>query len=254
MGATLVRLAGTGTAFHLDGRGSSCLLVEPDGAEPFLVDVGPTAVSVMQRFEWDERRLARLFVTHLHGDHIAGWPFLLLNLAWLHHRREPFEVFGPLGTRERLEGLARLCFGDLLERSNLGFELRFQELEVAEATELSAGPIRFDVGPLEHHPSSIGYRFRLADGTLGVSGDTRWCAGLARLAEGCDLLVTECTELEPGEQAHLSLGELRARASELGNGRVLLVHLTDEVAAALAADPIPGMVAGHDGMELPLSR
>lgn len=245
---SVLRFAGTGTAFHHDGRGSQCLLVEPRSELPFLVDAGPTAVCAMERFEWDFSRVGRLFVTHLHGDHTAGWPFVLLNLGMLQQRREAIDVFGPAGVRDHLEGLARLCYGDLLMPERLGFELRYHELAIAEARQVVTGGLRFDVAPLEHHPTSIGYRFHLEDGSVAVTGDTRWCPALEELARESDLVVVECTSLEPTEQAHLSLREIREKVGRLGRGRLILTHLTDEVAAALAADPIARIVAAHDGM------
>jgi ribonuclease BN (tRNA processing enzyme) len=250
---SVLRFAGTGTAFHKDGRGSQCLLVEPRAEIPFLVDVGPTAICAMERYEWDLERVGRLFVTHLHGDHTAGWPFLLLNLGRLHRRRDAFEVCGPAGVREHLEGLASLCYGDLLTPERLGFEVHYRELEVADSRKAVAGRLRFDLVPMEHHPTSVGYRFHLEDGALAVTGDTGWCPALEELAGGSDLVVTECTSLEPIDRAHLSLREIRRNVGRLGTGRLILVHLTDEVAAALAADPIERVVAGHDGMVLPVA-
>jgi len=229
--ASSIGFVGTGTAFHQDGRGSQSLLIAPMTEGPFLVDLGPTAIWALERFAFDYARVERLFVTHLHGDHTAGWPFLLLNLAFLHERREPLEVYGPAGVRRHLQTLATACYGDLVEPRKLEFEVNYHELEVGEAAGVAAGRGCFDVLPMEHHESSIGYRFHLEDGTVAVTGDTRWCPGLERLARGSDLLVMECTTRRPNE----------------------LVHLTDEVASALAADPIAGVVAAYDGMVLALS-
>jgi len=252
MSASVIRFVGTGTAFHHDGRGSQSLLVEPVEAAPFQVDVGPTALCMLQRFEWDYAPLQRLFITHLHGDHIAGWPFLLLNLRFLHARTQPLSVYGPPGVRDCLEDLARLCYGDLLDPEHLGFEVLYHELQRTEARGLSASGQCFDVVPMEHHESSIGYRFQLRDASVAVSGDTAWCGDLELLAEGSDHLVVECTSLERTKLSHVSLEEVRDGIGRLGGCRVVMIHLPDEVAAALAADPIPRVVAGYDGMVLSL--
>jgi hypothetical protein len=58
--------------------------------------------------------------------------------------------------------------------------------------------------------------------------------------------------VELHEHAHVSLGEIRERAKRLGSCNVVLVHLPDEVAAALAADPIPRVSASYDGLLLDL--
>ncbi len=247
-----LQFLGTGTAFHTDGRGSQCILVQPPPpAPPFLVDLGPTAMAAVMRMGIHLDRLDRLFITHLHGDHVAGWPFLLLHLNFIERRSRALDVHGPQGVRECLEGLMRLCYRDIVEGTGLGFEIRYHELAVTTGSGLEAGAASFDVLPMDHHPSSIGYRFEVGGKTLGVTGDTRWCANIEQLARRSDVLLLECTSVDPVEQAHVSLGEIRERIGSLGDCRVLLVHLSDAVAARLAADPIPGVTATHDGMLYP---
>jgi len=244
-----LQFLGTGTAFHTDGRGSQCILVQPaPAAPPFLVDLGPTAMAAVMRMGVDLERLGRLFITHLHGDHVAGWPFLLLHLNFVERRSRPLDVHGPEGVRGCLEGLMQLCYRDIIDSTGLGFEIRYHELPVTASFGLDGGALRFDILPMDHHPSSIGYRFDLGGRTLGVTGDTRWCANLEALARGSEVFLIECTSVNKVEQAHVSLVELRERVDSLGDCRIVVVHLPDEVAAELAADPIPRVIASHDGM------
>jgi len=242
---------GTGNAFNTDGRASQSIWVEPNGGTPFLVDTGPTVLASMNRYGVDPDELDRVFITHLHGDHIAGWPFLILHSLFLARRARPLKVFGPRGTKQRLETLATTCYEELVSDGSLAFEIDYHELAVTEISGVDAGAgLHFDVVPVEHHPTSIGYRFRVAGNTIGVSGDTRWCPGLEKLAKGCDLLILECTCLEKPDFAHVSLEEVRGGLDRLGAKRLALVHLSDDVARALAQKPIPDVVAAEDGMIL----
>lgn len=254
MSVSRILFLGTGTAFHHDGRGSQAILVEPDRTPPFLVDLGPTGMSAMMRFGVRYDALDRLFVTHLHGDHIAGWPFLLLNLNFLVGRSRPLAVYGPPGLRECLEGLTRLCYREILQNGKLSFPVHYRELPVQEASGLDAGcGLSFDVVPMEHHASSLGYRFEFGGKSVAVTGDTRWCAGLERLARHSDVLVVECTSREDRTHPHVSLQDIRERIAELECSEVVLVHLTDEVASDLAADPIARVTAAYDGMNYKLT-
>jgi ribonuclease BN (tRNA processing enzyme) len=247
VGGTTVRFLGTGNAFHLSGRGSQCIWIEPETDSPFLVDAGPTAMSGMLRHDLDPQAIDRLFVTHLHGDHIAGWPFLLLHLIILGRRTRPFDLIGPVGVRERLESLARLCFEEAAAKRE--FEIRYHELPVEKRTGVAVGrDMTLDLLPLQHHPSSIGLRFHLDGRRIGVSGDTGWCRNLETLAAQSDLAILECTTAAPESKGHLSLDEIRAGRERLGPGEVVLVHLSDDVAEELAVNPIAGVIAAYDGM------
>ena len=244
--STKLRCLGTGTAFNDDGRGSQAIFVERSTGAPFLVDFGPTGMAGLRRAGLTTSNLDRLFLTHLHGDHTAGWPFLLLQMIARDNRERPFAVFGPQGTRRTLEALAELCYQEALMAPE--FELSYRELPVARAAGLAAGEgIVFDTYPMEHHPSSIAYRFQIDGRRIGVSGDTAWTEQLETLASECDTLILECTSVDPLPVAHVALEQLRQRRGRLACPRVFLVHLTDEVAEALGRDPIPGVIATYDG-------
>jgi len=254
-----VLFLGTGNAFNTDGRGSQCLWFEPRRGDPFLVDLGPTAMESVEKAGAKPERLGAVFFTHLHGDHTAGWPFFLLRAKFLDRRLRTLTVFGPRGTRKRLADLASACYEDLLVPGRLPFSIEHVELPVRRAARLQArtrpssrAGFAYDVVPVEHHPTSIGYRFHLPGVSVGVSGDTRWCPGLEELSRGCDVLLVECTSLKKQDFAHVSLEEVRALRARLAAKRVILVHLSDDVARALRRRPIPGVLAAEDGMILPI--
>ena len=247
-----IRLLGTGTAFQQDGRGAQCILITEPSGELVAVDVGPTSAAAATRYGAPLARMRHLFITHLHGDHIAGWPFVALQMIFLEKRTAPLDIWGPPGVQERLEGLLRLCYPKIAGDQAARLPISYHEIEVGRRDVLAAGEICFDTFPMEHDASSIGFGLRVGSGYLGISGDTEWCSGLEELARRSDLLLVECTTLEKSDYRHLSLEEIRDHRVELPEGKWVLVHIPDAVAVALAADPISGVISASDGMRIQL--
>src|SRR5438132_13048327 len=94
-------IVGSADAFNAVGRSHSCYLLE--GAErPLMVDFGATALSALRRLGREPTDLGGLALTHLHGDHIGGFPFLFIDGMYNARRSEALEVVGPTLARERL--------------------------------------------------------------------------------------------------------------------------------------------------------
>ncbi len=251
-----LRFLGTGNAFNTDGRGNSALLLSRS-ERASLIDAGPTVVADIEAAGVDTATVDRVVLTHLHGDHIAGWPFLLLRFLFIDRRTRPVEVIGPQGSRARLEGLAELCYGSILSADELPFAVEYRELAVECADGIDCGQgVALDTVPVEHHESSIGLVFHLDSGgesvVLGVSGDTAWCDGLEEIIRRSDAAVIECTLLDPSTSRHVSLAEIRAHAALLGGRRVFIVHSMDAVARSLGKQPIDGVSCVTDGQLIEL--
>ena len=231
--------------FNDDGRGSQAILLE-DGDRRLLVDAGPTLMR-----EWPHARLrpvdldAVLF-THLHGDHIAGWPFFLLHRIFRGTGPSLLRAVGPEGLRRQLERLVDVCYPEL--EPGTAFKLDYQELAIEPASyDLHAPLGALRVEPMLHSAASLGYRLDWAGSSVAITGDTAWCEGLERLLDRVDLALVECTNVDAGMGRHLGLEQLREHRSRLTAKRIVLVHLSDAVARALAVDPIPGVEAAYDG-------
>jgi ribonuclease BN (tRNA processing enzyme) len=237
---------GSGDAFSSAGRGNTCWLVE-DGAPLCVVDFGPTALVALRRLGRDPQELRAVHFTHLHGDHIAGWPFLLIDAVYRGRRSEPLAVTGPPGTRDRLQALWAACYADAAAKE-LPFAVDFRELAPGESTEICGRRIEA-LGALHQRPPHVALSLRLHGpaGVLAFTGDTGPHPGLAALARGARLLCAECTDLRtppspaagasadyPAESGrrHLSWDDLRDLLPALGIPRIALGHLGSEARAA----------------------
>lgn len=99
--AVTVTFAGSGDAFGSGGRYQACIYLQAPGSPgPVLVDCGTTSLSALKRLGLDPGEIAAVFVSHLHGDHSGGLPFLILD-GQFSRRTKPLTIAGPPGTARR---------------------------------------------------------------------------------------------------------------------------------------------------------
>src|SRR5262245_6222152 len=106
MSATNVRVTvlGSGDAFGAGGRLHSAYLVEGPSAT-CLVDCGPTVLQGLKRAGIDPGRIDFVCLSHLHGDHFGGLPFLFMDFLYTSHRTRPLTIYGPPETERRVRRL-----------------------------------------------------------------------------------------------------------------------------------------------------
>jgi ribonuclease BN (tRNA processing enzyme) len=247
---------GSADAFCSGGRGNTAWLVE-DGAPACAVDFGPTALAAMKRLGRDPGALAAVHFTHLHGDHIGGWPLLLVDAVYRGRRTAPLEVTGPPGTLERLQALWSASYADAAARP-LPFELRVRELGPGDAAEVCGR--RIETLRAQHQrPPHVALMLRLAGpaGVVAFTGDTGPQPALFDLARGTALLCAECTDLRappdpqpatdpPVGRRHLAWDDIRALLPRLGARRIALGHLGTEARAHAAVIEAEAIAAGAD--------
>ncbi len=236
---------GSGDAFGAGGRFHAAYVVETEGAA-FLLDCGPSVLQSAKRVSWDLARLDAVVLTHLHGDHFGGVPFLFMEYKYEAPRTRPLLICGPAGTERRVQGLFAALY-EQTAREPLPFPVEYRELSVGESMQLGAAtltPI-----PAVHVPelACFGYRVEVAGRTLVYSGDTAWTEDLARHARGADVFICECSTYDTRLDIHVCYEEIAARAHELGCRRIVLSHLGSEMLRRL---PEVTLECARDGMKL----
>ena len=186
-------LTGVGARFSVRDEGGSGVLVIVDG-EALQFDIGPMTVQRMAKAGFNPSAVGRLFISHLHMDHISAFPeYLSLS----HMFGGEVNVYGPRGAKAMVSGAeAFLEFDfDAMERAG-GRKLHVvvTELEqgqvVLETQDYTVSAVRTPHLDIEG-PHSFAYRVQSRYGSIVISGDTAPSLNVLELAKGADLLIHE---------------------------------------------------------------
>jgi ribonuclease BN (tRNA processing enzyme) len=225
-----LRFIGSGDAFGSGGRYHTCFLVERE--RPFLIDFGASSLIALKRWGVDPNAIGTILVTHLHGDHFGGLPFLLLDAHLVSRRTAPLTIAGPPGFRDRLH-TAMECFFPGSTGIPAKFELTLLELEPERRVEIDG----LVVTPYEvrHFSGAPPFAYRIESGgkVLAYSGDTEWADSLVPAARGADLFISEAYFFDKKVKWHIDYKTLAARLEEIGAKRVILTHMSAELLARL---------------------
>jgi ribonuclease BN (tRNA processing enzyme) len=227
-----VRFVGSGDAFGSGGRFQTCIRLRTDDAT-VLVDCGATSLTALKAQGLDPGEVEVVVLSHLHGDHFGGLPFLILDGQFT-RRTRPLTVFGPTGTRDRLHTAM-----EALYPGSAGVWRRF-DVEVVELD--GAGGAHRHGGwtvrswEVDHASGAPALAVRVdADGTsFGYSGDTAWTPALCRAADGVDLFACEAYTWDKAVPFHLAYRTLCEHVDELRLGRLVLTHMGPSMLARQA--------------------
>jgi ribonuclease BN (tRNA processing enzyme) len=242
----VITFVGSGDAFGSGGRLQTCIHVATQD-DRILIDCGASSLIGMKRLGIDPKGIGLILLSHLHGDHFGGIPFLLLD-AQFTGRAAPLTIAGPPGTQTRVEQAQEVLFPGS-SRVQRKFPVHFAEW--APGKPWQWGAIR--VTPFEvSHPSGappFALRVEAAGRTVAYTGDTEWVDALIPAAQGADLLIAESLFFDKMVKYHLSLAILRGHLSALDAKRIILTHMGPEM---LAHAGTAGLECAEDGSSLRL--
>ena len=245
-----VRFVGSGDAFGSGGRFQACILLHAPGQDgDVLLDCGASSLIALKQQRQDPNQVGLVLVSHLHGDHFGGLPFLILDGQFA-HRSRPLHVAGPAGVGERVQAAMEVLFpGSTQVRRR--FPLHFHELADRQPRQFE--PAGLLVVPYEVvHASgapALALRVTWQGHTIAYTGDTQWTEALVELAQGADLLIAEGYTSQRKIRFHLDVATLEQHAGRLAARRVILTHLSADVLAR--ADEL-GWETASDGMTVDL--
>ncbi|MBR1280361.1 MBL fold metallo-hydrolase [Bradyrhizobium sp. AUGA SZCCT0283] len=214
------------------------ILVEA-GDKKFLFDAGRGAMQRLAQLQTKWQDVDGVFFTHLHSDHVVGFPDVWLT-GWLvaPGRNRPLEVWGPLGTEKMLGHLVQAFEFDIKFR--ISDDKARPEGVVVNAHDINPGVsyersgVKITAIEVDHAPvePAYGYRIDYNGRSVVLSGDTRTSANLIRAAEGVDLLVHEVVSPETFTRRGADAERTKA---------VVAHHVTPEQAGEVFARTKPRM-------------
>jgi ribonuclease BN (tRNA processing enzyme) len=236
-----VTFAGSGDAFGSGGRFQACIhLNHPDLARPVLLDCGATSMTALRQAGLDPGEIGTVVLSHLHGDHFGGLPFLILD-GQFSHRKVPLRIVGPPSTAERLSEAMECLFPGSAQALR---QFVFDVCELSPGQRLDLPGLRVEARPGRHPSGASALILRLEIGgkIVAYTGDTAWTDAIPLAAAGADLLIAEAYYRHKPVPYHLRLADLTEHWSEIKARRIILTHMSADMLAH------PAENHAHDGL------
>jgi ribonuclease BN (tRNA processing enzyme) len=245
--AVTVRFVGSGDSFGSGGRFQTCILVDGPCSRVAL-DFGTSSLIALAQQGIEHNSIDAIVLSHLHGDHCGGVPFLLMDAMLAARRTRPLTIAGPHALQPRLAEIREALFpGSHVMTPR--FPLEWVELPLGRRAELL--DLAVTAHPARHtqqtHPTAL--RVEIGGKVIAYTGDTEWTDDVARAARDADLLIAECYYYDKPVKWHLNYPAIAAHGTACGARRIVLTHMSREMLAH-AAD-VPEECA-HDGLVLTL--
>ncbi len=237
-----VQFLGCGDAFGSGGRFNTCFHVTT-AESSFLIDCGASSMIALRKFGVDPNAIASIFISHLHGDHFAGLPFLLLDAQLVSRRSAPLTIAGPPGLAERL-GITM----EALFPGSAAIERRFplELIELAPGERRAVGGVTVTPHLVRHACGAPPFALRLESGgkVVAYSGDTEWTEALIPAAQDADLFIAEAYFHDKKIRHHLDWRSLAPHLPAIRPKRLILTHFSPDMLARIGELPVE---AAEDG-------
>jgi len=227
-----VTLLGTasGPRAFVDKAGISTLVEA--GGERLLFDAGRGFMQRLVQAGFPMNAVTKLFLTHLHSDHVIGIPDLMLTpWAAAPERKVPLEVWGPDGTRDMMRHLEEAFAFDIHMRRDVdesfspdGIRTVAHDIQVGKVYERNGVTVTAFLVSHGLVKPSYGYRVDYAGRSVALSGDTSPSDNLVAACKGVDVLIHEA--IDPDVLRRLVPDKSRMDA-------IVARHTTPEQAASI---------------------
>lgn len=239
-------VVGSGDAFGSGGRFNTCFHVATANRK-ILIDCGASTMVALRAHKIDPNEIDAIILTHLHGDHFGGIPFVLLDAQYMSRRERPLTIAGPPGTRERIPTMMEASFPSSPKTK---WRFPWSVTEIVPGAPADILGLHVASAEMIHYSGAPSTALRITDGekTLAYSGDTEWTDALLAIAAGADLFIVECFDYERDLSGHLNWRTVQGRLADFAARRVMITHMNPTMLACVGEARAAGLLIAEDGL------
>ncbi|MFU2193657.1 ribonuclease Z [Streptococcus pluranimalium] len=233
-----LQFLGTGAGQPAKGRNVSSLVLKllDEINEVWMFDCGEGTQRQILETTIKPRKVSKIFITHLHGDHVLGLPGFLSSRAFQSSEEQTdIEIYGPKGIKSYVMSSLRVT------GSRLPYRIHFHEFEGDSLGKIMETD-KFEVyaEELNHSIFCVGYRVVQKDLEGSLDADALKAAGVpfgplfGKIKNGQDVVLEDGTKItakdfisEPKKGKVITiLGDTRKTDASirLGLGADVMIH------------------------------
>ena len=175
-----IKILGNGGAIN-SGLFYNAFLID----DTILCETPPDIMHSLYNQAVDIDRISTVYISHFHGDHFFGFPFLMLNLFYRNYDKQfhRISVIGPQGIRQRLDSIYSTAFDNI----HPGYHWMLDHCTFHEIGPgcTVIGSYRVEFHPMEHSVPTFGLLLSNSDGEclFGYMPDTLWSDTIDRMLQ-----------------------------------------------------------------------
>jgi len=236
-----ITFIGSGDAFGSGGRLQTCILINTENLIA-AVDFGATSLTGLRSRGIDPNSISVLLISHLHGDHCGGVPFLLLDAITSSKRKEPLTIIGPEGTEKYIYNLWEALYPG---SSSMQPDFQIEFLEIEPSGQLRYKDFIISAIKAKHSIESnpLALKISVEDKVIVYTGDGAPTDKLVDFTENADIAVAECFSYSEKSEMHSNYMDVK----HLKAKKLILTHMNRDMLSY--TDKVPELCA-YDGLKV----